>query len=138
MQGLVVAYFLVLLTIMSEKFQVERTPVAEPLGFVAAVVYLIFVIPFPFFQWLSETLIYITADRLLNYKKHFLLYRIKSIFSLHLRYLRVFSLMAAIISICTAILLGFADDMLDLRWRDKLLFPTLSSTPLLMVYYISG
>jgi hypothetical protein len=40
-------------------------------------------------------------------------------------------------SICTSILLGFADDMLDLRWRHKLLFPTLSSMPLLLVYFLS-
>lgn len=33
------------------------------------------------------------------------------------------------------ILLGFGDDVLDLRWRHKLFFPTLGSLPLLMVYY---
>ncbi|KAI6189828.1 GlcNAc-1-P transferase [Aphelenchoides bicaudatus] len=62
---------------------------------------------------------------------------LKLCFSVHLPYVRLLSLLAAIISICTAILLGFADDILDLRWRHKLLFPTLSSLPLLMVYYIS-
>lgn len=46
--------------------------------------------------------------------------------------------MSAIVGICCAILLGFADDMLDLRWRHKLLFPTLSSLPLLLVYYATG
>lgn len=53
-------------------------------------------------------------------------------------YIRLMGLLAAITTICTSILLGFADDVLDLRWRHKLLFPTLSSLPLLMVYYISG
>lgn len=33
------------------------------------------------------------------------------------------------------IFLGFADDVLDLRWRDKLLLPTIASLPLLMVYF---
>lgn len=34
-------------------------------------------------------------------------------------------------------LLGFADDVLDLRWRHKLLLPTIASLPLLMVYYVN-
>ncbi|VDK58555.1 unnamed protein product [Anisakis simplex] len=48
------------------------------------------------------------------------------------------SFMSALIAICSTILLGFADDVLDLRWRHKLLFPTLSSLPLLLVYYATG
>jgi len=35
------------------------------------------------------------------------------------------------------LLLGFADDVLDLRWRHKLLLPSMASLPLLMVYYVS-
>uniref|UniRef100_A0A6G4ZWC8 UDP-N-acetylglucosamine--dolichyl-phosphate N-acetylglucosaminephosphotransferase n=1 Tax=Rhipicephalus microplus TaxID=6941 RepID=A0A6G4ZWC8_RHIMP len=35
------------------------------------------------------------------------------------------------------LLLGFADDVLDLKWRDKLLLPTLASLPLLVVYYVT-
>jgi UDP-N-acetylglucosamine--dolichyl-phosphate N-acetylglucosaminephosphotransferase len=35
------------------------------------------------------------------------------------------------------LLLGFADDVLDLRWRHKLLLPTIASLPLLMVYYVN-
>lgn len=35
------------------------------------------------------------------------------------------------------VLLGFADDVLDLRWRHKLLLPTIASLPLLMVYYVN-
>ena len=34
--------------------------------------------------------------------------------------------------------LGFVDDVLDLRWRFKLLLPTMASLPLLMVYYVSS
>ena len=33
------------------------------------------------------------------------------------------------------VLLGFADDVLNLKWRHKLLLPTVASLPLLMVYY---
>ena len=46
--------------------------------------------------------------------------------------------LAAMLSICCMIFLGFADDVLDLRWRHKLLLPTLASLPLLMVYLLSG
>uniref|UniRef100_A0A336LWH4 UDP-N-acetylglucosamine--dolichyl-phosphate N-acetylglucosaminephosphotransferase n=1 Tax=Culicoides sonorensis TaxID=179676 RepID=A0A336LWH4_CULSO len=46
-------------------------------------------------------------------------------------------LIAALLSICCMILLGFADDVLDLRWRHKLLLPTVASLPLLMVYYVN-
>ncbi|XP_076179374.1 alg7 dolichyl-phosphate N-acetylglucosaminephosphotransferase [Ptiloglossa arizonensis] len=45
--------------------------------------------------------------------------------------------LAALLSICCMLLLGFADDVLDLRWRNKLLLPTIASLPLLMVYYIN-
>ncbi|KAF0468865.1 UDP-N-acetylglucosamine-dolichyl-phosphate N-acetylglucosaminephosphotransferase [Gigaspora margarita] len=33
--------------------------------------------------------------------------------------------------------LGFADDVFDIRWRYKLLLPTIASIPLLMVYYVN-
>lgn len=46
-------------------------------------------------------------------------------------------LIAAMLSICCMILLGFADDVLNLRWRHKLLLPTIASLPLLMVYYVN-
>lgn len=53
-------------------------------------------------------------------------------------YTKFLAFLSGLISVCTAILLGFADDVLDLRWRHKLAFPTLSSLPILMVYYVSG
>ncbi|XP_066913004.1 UDP-N-acetylglucosamine--dolichyl-phosphate N-acetylglucosaminephosphotransferase-like isoform X1 [Clytia hemisphaerica] len=44
---------------------------------------------------------------------------------------------AALLSICCMILLGYADDTLDLKWRYKLILPTLASLPLLMVYFVN-
>jgi UDP-N-acetylglucosamine--dolichyl-phosphate N-acetylglucosaminephosphotransferase len=46
-------------------------------------------------------------------------------------------LLAALLSISCMLLLGFADDVLDLRWRHKLLLPSMASLPLLMVYYVT-
>lgn len=36
------------------------------------------------------------------------------------------------------IFLGFADDILNLRWRHKVFLPTVASLPLLMVYLVNG
>jgi UDP-N-acetylglucosamine--dolichyl-phosphate N-acetylglucosaminephosphotransferase len=35
------------------------------------------------------------------------------------------------------IFLGFADDVLNLKWRHKLLLPTMASLPILMVYIVN-
>eukprot|EP00048_Salpingoeca_helianthica_P021155 m.10672 g.10672 ORF g.10672 m.10672 type:complete len:427 (+) comp5651_c0_seq1:22-1302(+) len=40
----------------------------------------------------------------------------------------------ALLSICCMLLLGFVDDVFDLKWRHKLVFPSLATLPLLMVY----
>ncbi len=53
-------------------------------------------------------------------------------------YAQFVQLVAALLSITCMLLLGFADDVLDLRWRHKLLLPTMASLPLLIVYYVSS
>ncbi|KAL5270621.1 hypothetical protein ACHWQZ_G001355 [Mnemiopsis leidyi] len=45
--------------------------------------------------------------------------------------------LSALLSICCMILLGFTDDVLNLRWRHKLVLPTIASLPILMVYYVT-
>uniref|UniRef100_T1JPR7 UDP-N-acetylglucosamine--dolichyl-phosphate N-acetylglucosaminephosphotransferase n=1 Tax=Tetranychus urticae TaxID=32264 RepID=T1JPR7_TETUR len=47
------------------------------------------------------------------------------------------SLIAALLSICCMVLLGFVDDILDLRWLHKLTLPTIASFPLLTVYAVT-
>ncbi|NXC37528.1 GPT acetylglucosaminephosphotransferase, partial [Penelope pileata] len=44
-------------------------------------------------------------------------------------------LIGALLAICCMVFLGFADDVLNLRWRHKLLLPAMASLPLLMVYF---
>lgn len=51
---------------------------------------------------------------------------------------RFLMFLSSLTAICSAVLLGFADDVLDLRWRHKLLFPSIASLPLLLVYYACG
>lgn len=43
--------------------------------------------------------------------------------------------LAALLSLLSATLLGFLDDVFDIRWRYKLPIPLVASIPLLLVYY---
>ncbi|KAM4704131.1 UDP-N-acetylglucosamine--dolichyl-phosphate N-acetylglucosaminephosphotransferase [Rhinophrynus dorsalis] len=45
------------------------------------------------------------------------------------------ALIGSLLAICCMIFLGFADDVLNLRWRHKLLLPSVASLPLLMIYF---
>lgn len=45
---------------------------------------------------------------------------------------------AALLSITCMLFLGFADDVLNLKWRHKTLIPALSSLPLLMIYAVTS
>jgi len=46
--------------------------------------------------------------------------------------------LAAVLTITFASLMGFADDVLDLRWRHKIPLPFLATLPLILVYRASG
>eukprot|EP00933_Yihiella_yeosuensis_P062227 TRINITY_DN6516_c0_g5_i2.p1 TRINITY_DN6516_c0_g5~~TRINITY_DN6516_c0_g5_i2.p1 ORF type:complete len:462 (-),score=44.03 TRINITY_DN6516_c0_g5_i2:167-1552(-) len=46
--------------------------------------------------------------------------------------------LAAVLTITFATFMGFADDVLDLRWRHKIPLPFLATLPLLLVYYANG
>ena len=48
------------------------------------------------------------------------------------------TLLSALLSMYSGALLGFVDDVLDIRWRYKLPIPLLSSIPMLVVYVASG
>ena len=41
---------------------------------------------------------------------------------------------AGLLATCMAVLLGFADDVTDLKWRHKLIVPTIASVPLVVAY----
>ncbi|CAH0388789.1 unnamed protein product [Bemisia tabaci] len=44
---------------------------------------------------------------------------------------------AGLLCISCMLMFGFADDVLDIPWRYKLLLPSIASLPLLMVYYVN-
>uniref|UniRef100_A0A915L2D6 UDP-N-acetylglucosamine--dolichyl-phosphate N-acetylglucosaminephosphotransferase n=1 Tax=Romanomermis culicivorax TaxID=13658 RepID=A0A915L2D6_ROMCU len=99
----------------SDLCKATKEKIAEPMGVITATVYLIILfifLPAPFYNWMSGD------DPVFPYAKFV-------------------EFLSGLLSICCMILLGFVDDILDLRWRHKLFLPTLGSLPLLMVYYIN-
>jgi len=53
-------------------------------------------------------------------------------------YLTLTSFLSALLSINAMLLLGFVDDVLELKWRHKVYLPTLATVPILTVYFVSG
>jgi len=51
---------------------------------------------------------------------------------------RLSEYLAALLSITLSAFMGFADDVLDLRWKHKIPLPILANLPLLLVYHASG
>ncbi|XP_054724578.1 UDP-N-acetylglucosamine--dolichyl-phosphate N-acetylglucosaminephosphotransferase-like isoform X2 [Uloborus diversus] len=94
----------------------KRDKIPEAMGVICGSVFLIIMfifIPIPFIQ-------YWTTNTAVSFPHH-----------------QFVELVAALLSICCMLFLGFADDVLDLKWRHKLLLPTMASLPLLMVYYVT-
>ncbi|KAI0036492.1 N-acetylglucosaminephosphotransferase [Vararia minispora EC-137] len=102
-----------------------NTPIPESLGLVCACIYilsLIIFIPFAFSSISlsgSHTQYTVREGIIINEFPHYQL-------SVYL---------SSILSILVATMLGFLDDVFDIRWRHKLPIPIIASIPLLMVYY---
>ncbi|WFD31248.1 Superkiller protein 3 [Malassezia sp. CBS 17886] len=97
----------------------EAAVIPESLGLPCAAVYLFLVvlfIPFRYFGPASYGAVSGASD----------LHQNLSIF------------LCALLSVYSATLLGFVDDVLDIRWRYKLPIPLLSSIPMLVVYMAGG
>uniref|UniRef100_H2YBU0 UDP-N-acetylglucosamine--dolichyl-phosphate N-acetylglucosaminephosphotransferase n=1 Tax=Ciona savignyi TaxID=51511 RepID=H2YBU0_CIOSA len=100
--------------------------VPEALGVICGAIFLVcmfFFIPIPISY--CTGIIYSTVIDLLLYFIDNLLYTCREFIQF----------IGALLSICCMIFLGFADDVLNLKWRHKLTLPTVASLPLLMVYY---
>lgn len=46
--------------------------------------------------------------------------------------------LSSLLSLLSATLLGFIDDLFDIRWRHKLPIPLIAAVPTLLVYYSEG
>ncbi|KAG0029604.1 tunicamycin resistance protein [Podila clonocystis] len=51
--------------------------------------------------------------------------------------LKLAEILSALLSIQSMVFLGFADDVLDIRWRFKMPLPAIAAIPLLMVYWVN-
>ncbi|KAG9045756.1 tunicamycin resistance protein [Tulasnella sp. UAMH 9824] len=100
--------------------------IPESIGLIAASVYialLILFIPFPFSNFLQN-----------DEKKKF----VEGLARADFPHQQLAVYLAAILSLLIATLLGFLDDVFDIRWRHKLPIPIIASVPLLMVYFAEG
>uniref|UniRef100_A0A5S6PZU4 UDP-N-acetylglucosamine--dolichyl-phosphate N-acetylglucosaminephosphotransferase n=1 Tax=Trichuris muris TaxID=70415 RepID=A0A5S6PZU4_TRIMR len=94
----------------------SRSMIPQPMGVITAAVYLIILfvfIPAPFYRWIYDS---------------------EPMFPYH----RFVEFLSGVLSICCMVFLGFADDVLNLRWRHKLLLPSIATLPLLMVYAVNS
>ncbi|RCH81283.1 UDP-N-acetylglucosamine--dolichyl-phosphate N-acetylglucosaminephosphotransferase [Rhizopus stolonifer] len=92
------------------------------MGLPVAIIYLITLflfIPFPFIDWFEDAqLVHQDQPHLDTFP-----------------YSKLGEILAAILAIQSMILLGFADDVLDVRWRYKIWFPVIAGIPLMIFYY---
>lgn len=107
----------------------------ESMGLVAAITYLLLMfclVPFIFFKYLvsvnaqgpettSET--FLSQYELLNNNHLF-------------PHNRLAAYLSAVLCLQSTTILGFCDDLFDIRWRHKFFLPAFASLPLLIVYYV--
>lgn len=98
----------------------DQPTIPESLGVVAGTVYLMSIflfLPFPFMKWFTYT-----AEQTLNSEFPFQ---------------KLGEYTAALLSICSMLFLGFADDVINLKWRHKIMLPALATLPLLIIYKVT-
>lgn len=88
-----------------------KEPIAESTGVVIGIIYIFAVLLMTPFTLSNDTTGKVTIGRL----------------TAHL---------SGILSIQSMIMLGFADDLFDLRWRHKFFLPAIAAVPMLAVYYV--
>ncbi|RKP31297.1 hypothetical protein METBISCDRAFT_26670 [Metschnikowia bicuspidata] len=119
---------------MSKPPQVDYIP--ESMGVVLAVTYmvlLVLLVPFVFFKYLVSFLSMSNADELSDLFSE----QYHSIENNHMfPHNRLAEFLSGALCLLSTILLGFFDDLFDIRWRHKFFLPAIASLPLLIVYYV--
>ncbi|KIL67856.1 hypothetical protein M378DRAFT_122043 [Amanita muscaria Koide BX008] len=100
------------------------TPIPESLGLVCASIYILFLILFIPFAF-SNTII-----RFAKAPQHH-----EGIDVIEFPHYQLSVYLSSLLSLLMATMLGFLDDVFDIRWRHKLPIPIIASVPLLMVYF---
>ncbi|KAI8900773.1 glycosyl transferase family 4-domain-containing protein [Globomyces pollinis-pini] len=99
----------------------DKPIIAESMGAIVGCIYFVFMflfIPVPFLEWVRYGK-YIHGEHPEFPHDKFSQY------------------LGGLLSLFSMLFLGFADDVLDIRWRIKIWFPFIASIPLLMVYYVT-
>ncbi|OAD07150.1 hypothetical protein MUCCIDRAFT_137955 [Mucor lusitanicus CBS 277.49] len=100
----------------------DKPLLPETMGLPVAIIYLITLflfIPFPFINWFEGANLVHEDDPTVG----------------TFPYNKLGEILSAILAIQSMILLGFADDVLDVRWRYKVWFPAIAGIPLMIFYY---
>ncbi|CBF70631.1 hypothetical protein AN5888.2 [Aspergillus nidulans FGSC A4] len=113
----------------------NRPVIPETMGAVCAVVYLlvlIFFIPFAFYKDIvAATSGGGNRDVVLE------VHHVETGRSLHrFPHEKLASYLSGLLSLQCIVILGIGDDLLDIRWRHKVLIPAFGAIPMLMVYFV--
>lgn len=111
-------------------------PIPESMGIVSAVTYImliVLIIPFVFFKYLVSFLSLSNDDDVsANYRDQYLSVENNRLFPHN----KLAEFLSGSLCLLSTILLGFFDDLFDIRWRHKFFLPAVASLPLLIVYYV--
>lgn len=111
----------------------EKPVLPESMGAVSSIVYLfcmLFFIPFMFYKYLVTT-----TSGSGNRDEGF--EQVNFGRRLHLfPHNKLAEYLSALLSLQAMLMLGVADDLFDIRWRNKFFLPAIAAIPLLMVYYV--
>ncbi|KAL4917252.1 glycosyl transferase family 4-domain-containing protein [Aspergillus aurantiobrunneus] len=113
----------------------KRPVIPETMGAVCAVVYLlvlIFFIPFAFYKDIvAATSGGGNRDVVLE------VHHVETGRTLHrFPHERLASYLSGLLSLQCIVILGIGDDLLDIRWRHKVLIPAFGAIPMLMIYFV--
>ncbi|KAK2759490.1 tunicamycin resistance protein [Arachnomyces sp. PD_36] len=113
----------------------RKAEIPETMGAVCAIVYLLLImvfIPFPFYKDIVAAtsgggnrdvvveVEHVETGRYLHRFPHS----------------KLASYLSGVLSLQSIVILGIGDDLLDIRWRHKVLIPAFSSIPMLIVYFV--
>ncbi|KDR82702.1 hypothetical protein GALMADRAFT_238197 [Galerina marginata CBS 339.88] len=113
-----------LLKVYDSKIPREETLIPESLGLVCASIYILSLILFIPFAFSTPILEQASVK-----KPH------EGITVVEFPHYQLSVYLSSLLSLLVATILGFLDDVFDIRWRHKLPIPIIASIPLLMVYY---
>ncbi|KAI3645536.1 hypothetical protein MP228_008464 [Amoeboaphelidium protococcarum] len=108
----------------------DRPVIAESIGVLCGLAYLVTLflfIPIPFMRWFMDENVSLfiqlshSRNKVINYADF--------------PFDTFTALLSGLLSLSCMLLLGFADDVLELKWKFKLILPTIASIPILAVYF---